>query len=705
MRRTGLLALAGLLVLAAGCPPPPGDAPGGNGSARRTGDGGRPAPPPRVPPGVRLVSFDAERDMAAAGGFLEPGWCVQLSAEARDADGRPAEGVPVSFRLDRRSGRGLILAAALSHETVLTDARGRARALLVSSDRPERCRVYATCGPVSLGALVRFTRRRPSPFTVGLAGPEPERRPPPRDSPEAELDARVARLVTALGKGGPEAARVRREITAMGRGAIGPLLRMIYNEHRPRSERRLAARALAMVKDELVLDQLLRNLDDWRAAVRAGAEAGLFERGVERAGRGVRRKLALGGPFGRASALRVLAAWARRADVTLLAARAGADLDPLVRATAAWKLKAFQDRAEARLALRAAMADGSAFVRYTAAKAQGLVPAVSGRGDRPPFLADTLRDRDPRVRAAAARTCRAPGSTEVLLRFLEDRDVRVRRAAAESLGFMPAGAGSPAGRRLHELVRDRDEHVAGLAFRALVRRGGRGAASYMLAALGGEDRVLAGLAVDSLERVYRVELGRPRFGALPSEELLGEWKQWVRACRGSKAHHLYWLAAERRDSRLRGEALLELVRAGPGPGAVGRRAGKLAAEMVKSSDARVRAPAAAALWLLGERRGRDLLLKELASRDWPARYAACRAAGRLRHPDAVDALVVLLGDESAAIRDAAHRSLRAMRTGGPAIGFDPEGPPAERGAKQALWKKWAEAFRIERRKGTGRKPG
>jgi HEAT repeat protein len=651
---------------------------------------------------VRLVSFDAERDRAAAGALLEPDWCVQLTAAARDAEGKPARGVPVSFRLDRRTGRGVILGAALSHEVAITDGDGNARTLLVSSDRQEPCRVYATCGPVTLGAAVLFTRRRPPEFTVGLAGPrEPERTP---WSPEEELDARVARMVRAFGRGGEAAARVRREVTAMGRGAIGPLLRMIYDEGRPAVERRLAARVLAMVKDELVLDRLVRNLDDPRAAVRAGAETGLFERGAERAGRGVRGAVKLAGPFGRASALRVLASWGRPDAVALLAARCGADPDPLVRAAAAWKLKAFLERAEARVALRAAMADRSAFVRYAAARSQGLAPAVAGRPTSPLLSAWDPREPDPRVRAAAARACRTTECAELLTQLAADRDVRVRRAAAESMGRLSPGEAPGVWRRLRELAVDRDAHVSRAARRALVTRGGPDCSKDMVDALSDRDAALSGAALASLERIYLVSFGRPRPGARPSGELRSQWKRWVEACGDLKPFERLWLAAERGDSRLRGEALLELVRAGGASERALRRAKNLAESLSAAPDARVRAPACAARWLLGDDAGRTALLADLGSREWPARFSACRPAGCVKDREVARALVSLLADGSAVIRAAAYHALLDMRGGGRECGFRADAAPEETREARALWKRWADSLRIRRRQPHGKVP-
>jgi HEAT repeat protein len=697
--RPAIVLLAGLL-LAVGCAAPPQTGRPRRATSGRSGAAEAARPVPVVPPGVRLVSFDAERDRAATGAFLEPGWCVQLTAEVRDRAGKPVKGVPVSFRLDRRTGGGLVLAAGLSHELAISDEHGEARTLLVSSDRPEVCRVYAACGSVTLGARVSFARRRPPAFTVGLAGPRRgESRSP---SPEAELDARVARLVRELARGGDDAPRVRKEITAMGSAAIGPLLRMIYDQTLAHGKRRLAAKALALVKDELVLERLFAALSDRRAAVRAGAEAGLFERGEKRAGKGVRRAARLSGSFGRASALRVLAAWGCPRDVITLAALAGSDPDPLVRATAAWKLKAFQEHSAARAALRAATADKSSFVRYTAAKASGLVGAVFARRGGLRLLKETFGDPDPRVRAAIAGAVIDARYLDELLTLSTERDLRVRRAATESLGRLLYPGAPRIALRLRILSADRDAHVSERAFRALVRRGGPGSAPHMLRALGGEDVALARVALDSLERIYVVEFGRPAFGAGPSKQLERIWTRWSKECRDLAIHERYWLAAERRDSRLRGQAVLELVRSPKADERARRRAATLAAGMAAGKDVRVRAPACAALWRLGQAAGAAKLLADLGSAEWPSRYYACRAAGTVRSRDVALALVRLLGDETAAIRAAAHRSLQKLR-GAPGPAYDPEAPVAARRAAQALWKKWAALLNMAPGKTSGGK--
>ncbi len=696
MRAATVLLAGGLLAV--GCAARRDAWPAGQVDSGRSEAASAARPVPAIPPGVRLVSFDAESDRAATGAFLEPGWCVQLTAEVRDRNGKPVEGVPVSFRLDRRTGGGLVLAAALSHDLVLSDGRGEARTLVVSSDRAESCRIYANCGSVTLGSRVNFARHRPSDFTMGLAGPRPPESGP--QSPEAELDARVARLVAELARGGDDAPQVRREITAMGRAAIGPLLRMVYDQTLRHGKRRLAAKALAMVKDELVLERLLAALSDRRAAVRAGAEAGLFERGAERAGKGVRRAVRLSGKFGRASALRVLAAWGRPGDVITLAARAGSDPDPLVRATAAWKLKAFQERSEARLALRAATADKSSFVRYTAAKASGLVGAVSARRGRLRLLKETFNDPDPRVRAAIARAVSDARYCDELLALSTERDLRVRRAATEGLGRILHPDAPRVASRLQVLSTDRDAHVSDQACRALVRRGGVSAAQHMLRALQDEDVALAREALDSLERVYAVEFGRPALGAGPSKQLAGIWTKWSRECADLTVHERYWLAAERGDSQLRGQAVLELVCSSDANSRARRRAATLAAGMSASEDVRVRAPACAALWRLGKTGGTEKLLADLGSGDWPSRYYACRAAGAVRSRDVAEALVRLLGDETVAIRAAAIRALQELR-GAAGPDYDPEAPPVQRRAAQALWKKWAKLLSMAPGKTTG----
>jgi hypothetical protein len=182
------------------------------------------------------------------------------------------------------------------------------------------------------------------------------------------------------------------------------------------------------------------------------------------------------------------------------------------------------------------------------------------------------------------------------------------------------------------------------------------------------------------------------------------WGRWVRACGDLSPCERYWLAAERSDSLLRGEALLELVRTEGATSRALRRAGELAGEMAAAADARVRAPACAAVWLLGEAAGAEKLLADLASADWPARFAACRAAAAVREPRVVRALARLLGDESSAIRAAAYRSLVEIRGAAGAEPFDPEAPPERRGPARAAWKRWADSFKMPRRRPRGKSP-
>jgi HEAT repeat protein len=645
---------------------------------------------PQVPAGVRLVSFGAERDWAMTGALLEPPWCVQLSAEVRDARGAPAVGVPVTLRLDRRATPGRTLMAALSHDVALTDAAGRARALLVSSDAPGACRVWATCGPVSLGAAVEFTARRPADFTVGAAGPG--ERPLPLPPPDERVEARVARLMeVAAVATGAEAAAAREEVGCMGSAAVTPLLLIVFSEHRPPAVKRQAALVLSGVRDELVLDRLLAGLDDERAASRAGAEAALGTRGPDRAGPGVRRTVRLAGPFGRSSALRVLADWGRPEDLAVIASQAGADSDPLVRATAVWKLKAFTDRPEVRMALRAAASDDSAFVRYAAARALQLAPALAGSRPSTELAAGLLADPDPLVRAAAALAAGGPAYEERLLDLAADPALTVRCAAVRSLGRCLPSERSAA--RLRLLAAGRETGTADEALGALVRGGAPEDADLMLEALAGADRELAAAALDSLERCHLVELGRPFPGTGPAPALCEAWGRWVEACRDLSGRDRFWLAAERSDSLLRGEALLAMVRLSGSADAAARvrsRAAALGSDMLASGEAVVRGPAAAALWLLGRPGARERLLAEMSGPDWSARLAACRAAAALRDREVALGLVARLDDESAAIRDAALAALRAMDP----VLFSGDASPAPGSELRTLWKRRAASLSI-----------
>jgi len=371
--------------------------------------------------------------------------------------------------------------------------------------------------------------------------------------------------------------------------------------------------------------------------------------------------------------------------VAALAAAAAGDPDPLVRATAAWRLRPFAERREAFAALAGALGDSSAFVRFTAAKALGLAPAPAA-----PAAAReagrALGDADPAVRAAAARLGRgSPASAPQLLALLADADERVRRAATESLGVLTAARPGLV-ERLEGLAGDSDPDVRELADRALVASGGKRQSARMLRALAEGDQAGRLAALASLERIYRVDLGRPGFGGVPVEKLGADWARWVRDCWHLSEAGALERAARAPGSRLKGEALLALVLL-TGPERAGPAARELAGELAVSEDPGVRNPAAAALCLMGEPRGRGVILADLASSEWPARHAACRAAAHLRPADAAAALAGLLGDESAAIRCEAHRSLCALA--GRDLGFDPDAPAAARAAQQRKWAEWA----------------
>jgi hypothetical protein len=320
---------------------------------------------------------------------------------------------------------------------------------------------------------------------------------------------------------------------------------------------------------------------------------------------------------------------------------------------------------------------------------------VSGGTDRIGLPAGAFGDHRPGVRAAVAMAACRERYLGALLGLSRDSEVRVRRAATMSLGRLLAPPSRPAraARQLRRLALDRDEEIARRARRALVARGGLLDAGLMVEALAGPDAGLSRAALESLERIYRVEFGRPGLGLRPGPELIRRWRVWVRECRDLATHERWWLAAERRDSQLRGAAVLELVR-DPGSGTRAlARAAELAAAMASDSDARVRAPACAALHLLGRPGGAGRLLADLASRDWPSRYYAALAAAAVRTAKVATALAALLEDETSALRAAAHRSLVALR-GEPGPAYDPDSPPPARRAARALWTKWAASLSI-----------
>ena len=183
-----------------------------------------------------------------------------------------------------------------------------------------------------------------------------------------------------------------------------------------------------------------------------------------------------------------------------------------------------------------------------------------------------------------------------------------------------------------------------------------------------------------------MEFGRPRSSAAIPRELTRQWNRWVRACRDLRLFETDWLAAGRRDSRLRGEALLAMISDLQVSKRARARAATLGRNMIASKTPQIRCPAAAALWMLNLPGGRQRFLADLASSKWPERYAACRAARLVPRPEVLRALVDLLGDGSEVIRAAAIQVLK-IHLPGNNPDFDPEAPPSQRARARALWTK------------------
>jgi HEAT repeat protein len=653
---------------------------------------------------ARMVSFGPERSTASCGGFLEPDWCVQLTAEVSYADGTPAVGVPVLFKLSPRSGRGTVIGAMLSSSSVQTDRKGMARVTLVSSDAEETCRVYASCAGMRLGAEVRFGHRPPLRLTVG-SGVAPAKSVV---SPGAlELEIRFEQLVSQLAEGGRRAVAARKEILATGRAAIAPLLRLVFSSSIGDARRRQAARALALIRDELVLERLLAGLNHSSAAVRSGAETGLLERGVGRCGRDLHQLFKKSTAEGRASVLRIVCNWGRPKDRLLLIEACSKDVHPLVRATAAWKLKAFVAQKSVSAALLLALKDPSPFVRFSAAKALAMIPGRGGAGLAREVTSRALAESDPRVRAAAALACRGRENPAAIKEMLADSDVRVRRAATQVLiGF---GKKFPDFlKRLRSLSRDRDPVMAAAAGQALVTHGNVRDAELMLKALRQAEPTRIVAALESLERIYLVSFERPLPVGNLSRKVVRRWEKWVKECRDVSKIDRWWLACRQKTSTLRGEAVLAMASSLEATDNDRRRAALLSAPMSRSQDPRVRAPSCVAAWLLGNQEAGRQLMIDISSKDWPSRYAACRAASRLQKRQVAMALARLLRDESELVRAAAYRSLLAIRGGDAAIGFRPAVDPAS-GNRQmqkvySLWKRWAGAYTpaVRGNKGSGK---
>ena len=104
--------------------------------------------------------------------------------------------------------------------------------------------------------------------------------------------------------------------------------------------------------------------------------------------------------------------------------------------------------------------------------------------------------------------------------------------------------------------------------------------------------------------------------------------------------------------------------------------------VLEDEDPDVRGAAAAALGMIGDRRGVEALIAALDDEEWPVRSAAAHALGTIGDEAAIGALSALLSDEEEGVRGAAASSLEDIT--GVHLGED-----------AGAWREWREGKRAD----------
>jgi HEAT repeat protein len=352
-------------------------------------------------------------------------------------------------------------------------------------------------------------------------------------------------------------------------------------------------------------------------------------------------------------------------------------------------------------------------------------------GDRKalPVIVRALKDSDPRVRAEAARALGAladPAATDPLVAALSDTSAEVRINATTSLGRLKSSSAVPV---LASLLNDRDPRVSLASAEALARMrdaaatrilvksladsDGRvraraahvlarvsadtpidGAAGPLAQALTDSDAVVRYYAVEALTSLgasavpYLIEILRAprqadrdraarvlwRIGAPSIEPLLRllEDRSATPEMRASAAHALGVIGDRRAidglAAMLRDERHFVRQSAAQALGQIGETAVDKILEMSNSNTPAVRESAIEALGYTGSSRGLDRIIEALRDSSTGVRSAAVRALGEAQGERAVGELVRILQDDANPLRTQAAASLaRAGRSAVPQL--------------------------------------
>jgi HEAT repeat protein len=378
------------------------------------------------------------------------------------------------------------------------------------------------------------------------------------------------------------------------------------------------AGALARIGDTSAYEPLLMLLSNDRAAVRRAAIGALNSLGHARMPGDVRRLLLDRNPHIRECAVRIAGyfGYPECADLLLHAIHDG---DENVRRAAVENLPNLEEDRVLPV-LKTAVRDESPKIRAAAAQSLGHLESVAAVPD----LMRAMTDSDEWVRYYSARALgqiRSPESIDALAAALrDDSATQVRIAAADALGSI----------------------------------GGRRTVSFLAPFVNSDDSDLARAALLALGVVGHPDALDPILAALrssdPSRRLVA-----VRAIAARRDHDaaeaLQWAAAADSSEAVADAAIEELSRMAT-PESV-------AALLRLTSDGRLREKAIVQISKLGHAHLKRIQTG-LNSPHMETRRAVVEALGRMRHPDASEALSVALDDERPEVRLAALMALRRL---------------------------------------------
>ncbi len=379
-----------------------------------------------------------------------------------------------------------------------------------------------------------------------------------------------------------------------------------------------AAGALGRVGDRRAYEPLLELLGSDRGAVRRAAISALHSIGHPRMPDDVCRLLVDSNPHIRESGVRIAGYFGYPECETLLL-QAVHDSNESVRRAAVENLSNLGDEIVLPV-LRAAVRDESSKIRAAAAQSFGSLESVVAVPD----LIQAMTDSDAWVRYYAARSLgrlRSPDSIDALAVALRsDSAMQVRIAAADALGSI----------------------------------GGRRTVALLAPFVNSEDQDLAREVLLALGVVGHPDAMEPLMGALRSNDSSRRLDavRAIAARRDSEAAEaLQWTAATDASEAVAEAAIKEL--------AAMATPESIAALLRLRSDRRLREQAILHISRLG-RSHIERIKEGLSSPQLEVRRAVVEAFGRMKHPEASQALSVALDDDRPEVRLAALLALRRL---------------------------------------------